>query len=132
MLTHAQRQYFDDQLEQVLKGLPPSVHQIIEEVPLVVEDYPAPDVLAEHGIEDPHELCGLYSGTPLTEPEVRDATRAFDHILLYRAGIFAAAANDEGQVHDEALREQIRITILHEVGHHHGLDEDDLEELGYE
>ena len=116
----------------MLEELPGSVRELLDEVPLMVEDVPSPEVLEEMGIEYPDELCGLYRGTPLTAPDARDETRLPDHILLYRAGILSEAADDDGLVRDGELREQIRITILHEMGHHHGLDEDDLEELGYE
>ena len=53
-------------------------------------------------------------------------------IYLFREGIFNLAADRRGRIDEEELREQIRVTILHELGHHHGLDEDDLAELGYD
>lgn len=54
-----------------------------------------------------------------------------DVITIYREGILRASADRRGRISNDRLREQIRITILHELGHHHGMTEDDLEELGY-
>ena len=77
---------------------------------------------------DPEEelLCGLHSGTPLTERSLDQLDELPETIHLYREGILAHA---DGW---DRVREEIRITVLHEIGHHFGLDEDDLAELGYE
>ena len=131
LVNSRERRRFDEQLEIVLAELPESIHRLMEEVPLIVEDYPSADVLKEMEIDDPEELCGLYSGVPLTEPESRGFRHLPDHILIYRAGILNSAINDEGRITKTELRKQIRITILHEMGHHHGLNEEELRELGY-
>jgi predicted Zn-dependent protease with MMP-like domain len=54
-----------------------------------------------------------------------------DVVTIYREGILSAAADDNGRIGKSRLREQIRITILHELGHHHGLTEGELRRLGY-
>jgi len=54
-----------------------------------------------------------------------------DTVTIYREGILSAAADRHGRISTKRLREQIRITILHEIGHHHGLTEEDLRKLGY-
>ena len=54
-----------------------------------------------------------------------------DVVTVYREGIAAYAADARGHVRDDRLRREIRITILHELGHHHGLSEDNLRQLGY-
>ena len=53
-------------------------------------------------------------------------------VTIYREGILAQAADEEGRLRKSRIREEIRITILHELAHHHGLEEDELRELGYE
>ena len=125
------RDRFDRQLERVLAELPPAVHRLLEQVPLHVEDYPPPEVLKEKGMDDPDELCGLFTGVALTERSVEDSGRLPDVVTIYRLGILAAARDEDGRVRAGRLREEIRITILHELAHFHGLDEEQLEELGY-
>jgi predicted Zn-dependent protease with MMP-like domain len=125
------RRDFDRHLAWVLECLPPEVHHKLEEVPLHVEDCPSAEVMEEMGVEFPDELCGYYSGVPLDERNVDQPPVAPDFITLYREGILAVAADDNGHVSDAQLRREIRITILHELGHHHGIDEDELDELGY-
>ena len=125
------RKWFDEHLAWVVERLPAEVKEKIEEVPLVVEDYPADDVMEELGLEFRDELCGYYRGVPIDERQVDQAVTEPDFITLYREGIIAIASDDDGNVTDDRLREEIRITILHELGHHHGIDEDELDELGY-
>lgn len=126
------RQWFDSLLEEVLQEMPPLVHQLLEQVPLHVEDHPPPHVLREHGVRFRDELCGRYTGIPLTQKSVEHSGALPDVVTIYREGILAAAADRYGRVTPNRLRKQIRITILHELGHHHGLSEEDLRELGYE
>jgi predicted Zn-dependent protease with MMP-like domain len=126
------RKRFDEILEQVLADLPDAAHRILDEVPLIVDDYPSPDVLRETQAKSPDDLCGLHDGIPLTEPEHRHWRSRPEGLLIYRAGILAMATTDEGKISRGELRRQIRITILHEVGHHYGLSEEDLKELGYD
>jgi predicted Zn-dependent protease with MMP-like domain len=126
------RQRFDEILEQVLVAMPEAVHRILDEVPLIVEDYPAPDVLKDSGLHRPDELAGLHDGIPLTEPEDRAWRTRPEGIFVYRAALLDMARCGDGRISRNELRRQIRITILHEVGHHYGLSEQDLKELGYE
>ncbi len=130
-LTDAERDHFDRLLQTVLSALPEHISRMLGEVPLVVEDYPSDEVMASFDMAFRDELCGLHDGVPLTERSVEDSGQVPDHILLYREGVIANAADDTGEVHDPELLRQIRITVLHELGHHFGLDEDDLAAIGY-
>lgn len=130
-VTDDERELFDAILDQVLDALPPAIHALLEEVPLVVDDVPSPRIMQEMGVEDPADLCGLHTGIPLTERSVQQSGDLPDIIHIFRDGILDMAADDSGIVDEERLAEQIRITVLHEIGHHFGLDEDKLEELGY-
>ncbi len=130
MNTH-ERERFDDLLEEVLDELPPIVHELIEKVPLHVEDYPSRQMMAELGVRHREQLCGLYTGVPITERSVRHSGTLPDVVTVYREGILNAAADSWGSVRTERLSDEIRITILHELAHFHGLDEDELRELGY-
>jgi predicted Zn-dependent protease with MMP-like domain len=125
------RERFDTQVDKVLAGLPPQVHEILERVPMHVEDYPSEEVMTDRGVRYRDDLCGLYTGIPLTERSIMHSGTLPDVITIYREGIFRASADRRGRISNDRLREQIRITILHELGHHHGMTEDDLRELGY-
>jgi predicted Zn-dependent protease with MMP-like domain len=125
------RSYFDRQLESVLRELPQQAAQLLEEVPLVVEDYPSRHLLRKLGIRHRSRLCGLYTGIPLTERSINHSGVLSDSIHVFREGVLALARGRSGVVDEDELRRQIRITVLHELGHHHGLDEEELRELGY-
>jgi predicted Zn-dependent protease with MMP-like domain len=136
-----ERQRFDELLERVLADLPPRLHELLEEAPLIVEDRPSRRIMEELGIDDEQDiLCGLHTGTPLTERSVTDEGDLPTTIHIFREGIVDHAGGwDRAQDEDgswyggeEALLREIRITVLHEIGHHFGLEEDDLAELGYE
>lgn len=125
-----QRRQFDRMLEQVVTDLPDVVHDLMDEVPLVVEDYPPTKVLDDFGLAPRDALCGLHHGIPLTKRSVNDSGTFPETVTIYREGIWSLSTRGR-RLDPEELRKQIRITILHEYGHHFGLDEDDLEELGY-
>jgi predicted Zn-dependent protease with MMP-like domain len=125
------RDRFDEQFEWVLERMPPLVHELIEKVPLHVEDHPSDDVMDRMGIEYIDDLCGLYTGIPIGEKSVSHSGVMPDVVTIYREGILSAASDRHGRITTDRLREQIRITILHELAHHHGLTEDDLRKLGY-
>jgi predicted Zn-dependent protease with MMP-like domain len=125
------RQRFDEQFEWVLERMPPLIHELIERVPLVVEDYPSPAIMEELNVEYIDDLCGLYTGIPIGDKSVSIPFAMPDVVTIYREGILSSAADDAGKITTKRLREEIRITILHELAHHHGLSDEDLEKLGY-
>jgi predicted Zn-dependent protease with MMP-like domain len=125
------RQFFDEQLELVLAELPQQVKDFMEDVPLVVEDYPSRDVMRRTRIRHRSHLCGLYTGVPLVKRSIEHWGVLSDMIHIYRLGIMSQARNRDGGLDDAELRNQIRRTILHEYGHHVGLTERDLRKLGY-
>jgi len=106
---------FDDHVRAALDSLPAEIAAALRNVAVVVEE--------EHP-DDP-DLFGLYEGVPL--PERGDDTGALpDKITIYRRPL----QQEFRDPHE--LEQEIRITVLHELGHYFGLDEDRLEELGYE
>ena len=121
------RDRFDAILERVIDTLPERVRALLDHAPLVAEDEPDPQLLAELGVDPDQELlCGLHTGTPLTERSVTDGYEEPEMIHIFRRGVL-----EEARGWDNAERE-IRITLLHEIGHHFGLSEEDLAELGYD
>ena len=106
---------FDDHVRAALDELPPHIAAALENIAVVVED---------ENPEDP-DLFGLYHGVPL--PERGDMGGVLpDKISVYRIPL-EESFPDPGD-----LREEIRITVLHELGHYFGLDEERIAELGYE
>jgi predicted Zn-dependent protease with MMP-like domain len=106
---------FDDHVKAALDSLPAHLAAALENVAVVIED--------EHP-DDP-DLYGLYEGIPL--PERGDmAGELPDRITIFRLPL----EDEFDDPHD--LEREIRITVLHELGHYFGLDEDRLAELGYE
>jgi predicted Zn-dependent protease with MMP-like domain len=106
---------FEDHVRAALDSLPPNLADALRNVAVVVEDENA---------DDP-DLFGLYEGVPL--PERGDEAGALpDRIAIYRRPL-------EDEFPDpQELQREIRITVLHEIGHYFGLEEDRLAELGYE
>ena len=106
---------FDDHVRAALDSLPPGIAAALENIVVVVED--------EHP-DDP-DLFGLYEGIPL--PERGDmAGELPDRITIFRLPL-------EDEFDDpQELEREIRITVLHEIGHYFGLDEDRLADLGYD
>jgi len=125
------RSYFDQQLEEVLAELPPEAKKLLDDVPMVVDDYPSREVLQRTGIRHRAALCGLYTGVPLIHRSVQQSGIPSDLIHIFREGILRQAMSRSGEINAEKLRHQIRITILHELGHHHGMTEKELRGLGY-
>jgi predicted Zn-dependent protease with MMP-like domain len=106
---------FEDHVRAALDELPPHLAAALENVAVVIED---------ENPDDP-DLLGLYHGVPL--PERGDvAGMPPDTISIYRLPL-EESFPDPGE-----LREEIRITVLHELAHYFGLDEDRLAELGYD
>lgn len=124
------RKTFDEEFEATLAALPAAARQLLEEVAVIVEDYPSEEILREMGARR-DELCGLYTGTPTTEQSVELTGDPSDVIHIYREGLLALARTRGGRLDPATLREEIRITLLHELAHRHGFDEDQLDELGY-
>ena len=125
------RELFDTQLEAVLAELPQQVHDLLDEVPLVVEDYPSREIMRRMRVRHRGDLCGLYTGIPLIHRSVEHWGTPSDVIHIYREGILSISRRTDGTISLPRLRKQIRKTILHELGHHHGLTERELRELGY-
>ncbi len=133
-MTPTERDRFDAIAERVIDGLPGHIRAMIEEAPIILEDRPDDEMLRDLGMDptDPEEadsLCGLHTGLAITERSIELDGVASSQIHLFRVGIVLEAGGWGGG--DDAVGEQIRITILHELGHEMGLDEDDLDELGY-
>ncbi len=133
-MLDAEREQFDTLLEEALEELPEGVARLLDDMPLVVDDRPSAEVLRSMGMTpaEGDELCGLFSGLMETEQSVLETAPVLpNQVQIYREGIVLAAGGWGQAGAEDRVYEQIMITLLHEIGHRCGLDEDDLERLGY-
>lgn len=116
---------FEKLVEEAIGELPEQFAAFLEEVPIEIHTRPSRKLLRELGLEEDELLMGLYRGRALTERSVEDSGRLPDVIYVFQ--------EDHELVCDsrEQLVEEVRKTVLHEIGHHFGMDEEDLEGLGY-
>lgn len=109
---------------RALRRLPREFRRRLDGIAVVIEDEPTPEQREELGLAPKELLFGLYDGVPLTDPDRYSATIAFpDRIILFQRSFERACSTKE------EVEEEIRLTVIHEVGHHFGLDEEELHEV---
>jgi predicted Zn-dependent protease with MMP-like domain len=112
-------------VEQALAELPPRFAKFLREVPVELRKWPSPALLRGLNMDPGSLLLGLYRGHPRTVRSVEDSGRLPDAIYIFQSNIEQVCNNEQ------ELIDQVRKTVLHEIGHHFGLSEEDLERLGY-
>ena len=117
---------FAELVREALDDIPQALGRHMRDIAVDVEPMPDRRACEAADIDDPRSLLGLYHGTPLTARSVEHATRLPDHITIYQRNIERIC-----RTRAQIIR-QVRKTVFHEVGHHFGLDEDDLADLGYQ
>lgn len=117
------REVFRLLVEQAIRTLPPRFLERLENVDVVVEDQPSEEDLQAAGVEPPNILLGLYSGVPLAERGSWYGNVLPDRIILYQRPI-QALCRDRRE-----LKRQIREVLMHEIGHHFGFTDEELEEI---
>jgi len=117
-----ERKDFIKVVEETLDSLPRQFRNRIRNVAVLVEDFPPsqPPAKLEH---QGQLLLGLFHGLPRTKKSTFDLTTGPDHIVLYQKNIEAVCHNDT------EVREQIRLTVIHELGHYFGMDENQLKDV---
>lgn len=110
---------------RAIETLPEEFKPYLENCMLLVEEYPQKELLEEMGIPDDEGLYGLYEGTGMAGLDT-DSTPG----LPPRITLFYGSLLEDFDAEDELVHE-IQTTVLHEIGHHFGLDEDRLADLGY-
>jgi predicted Zn-dependent protease with MMP-like domain len=116
---------FERLVADALDGLPADAQRLLQNVAVVIEDWPTPDQAFEGTGEDDGWLYGLYEGTPIVE-YAADGVPFPNKITLFRGPLEADFP------HPGELADEVRITVLHELAHHVGMDHQRLEELGLE
>ena len=113
---------FHELVERALEGLPPELSELLDNVAIVVDDWPGYSTpLVADGPDD--TLYGLYEGVPLTQRGAGYHGTLPDKITIFRGPLERDFTRGE-------LEEQIRITVVHEIAHHFGISDDRLRELG--
>ena len=115
---------FDEVIEQAIEELPEQFREHLAEVMIDVMKLPDREMLHEIKVGK-HSLLGLYRGVPLPDRSVNQVMDMPARIILFKKNIERICPD-----RDEMI-DQIRVTLLHEIGHHFGFDEEDLDELGY-
>ena len=110
--------------ERAIAELPPLFRQHLDGVVLRIDEFAEEEVLAQFGIEDPFELSGLYSGQPVGEQSSMDSGRLPATIHLYRRPLL-----DEWAESGVSLEELVTHVLVHEVGHHFGLTDEDIDAI---
>lgn len=117
------RQTFKRLVEEAIRSLPPPFLARLRNVDVVVEEQPTAQELSAAGVEPPDTLLGLYTGVPLTERGSWYGNVLPDKITLYQRPIQALCRSRQ------ELRQRVREVLMHEVGHHFGLTDRELEEV---
>ena len=130
MARRIRRAEFERLVVRALQSLPPEIEEQLDNVAVVVEEWPDEEQVEiggdSHG-HGPYGLLGLYQGIPLTDRDGYGMGGSLpDKISIFQGPIEALGLSREETV------EEIRKTVLHELGHHMGFSEGDLERLGYE
>ena len=116
----------DDRFEELvgaaLDGLPSDIQRLLENVAIVIDDEPSPEQLREEGLNDDETLYGLYEGVPATAWGA-DWAAVPNKITLYRLPL------EEDFPDPAQLTDEVRRTVLHELAHHAGIDDERLHEL---
>ena len=114
---------FEQLVDRALADIPAPYKEALDEVAILIEDEPSAEQLRENGLGPDDGLYGLYEGVPRTE-YAADWSAIPNRITLFRMPL------EEDFPDTAELEEEVRMTVLHELAHHLGIDDDRLDELG--
>jgi len=117
------RRQFEALVERALRRLPRKFKDKLANIAVVVEAWPEDATLAELGIEPPDTLYGLYRGVDLTRRDSSYGNVLPDTVTIYQGPI------EEDCVDEEEMAELVRETVVHELGHYFGLDDETMERI---
>jgi predicted Zn-dependent protease with MMP-like domain len=117
------RATFEHHVAEALASIPRRFRDAMQNIAIVVEDEPSPQLLEEMDIEPPDTLLGLYQGTPLTERSWGHGNTLPDRVLIFQ-GPHERESEDE-----DDLIVCIAETLIHEIGHYFGMSEEQIEEV---
>lgn len=115
-----------EEVARLLDRLPKRFRDALRNLEIVVEKHPSADLLRAEGLDPRHDtLYGLYQGVPLPDRSEFDPPMLPDKITIFSEPLLADFSDPE------ELRAEIRLTVLHEIAHYFGMDEEEIEDLGY-
>jgi predicted Zn-dependent protease with MMP-like domain len=117
------RRQFEALVEKSLRTLPKPFKEKVANIAVVVEDWADDETLAEMGIDPPDTLYGLYQGVDITRRDSSYGNVLPDVITIYQGPIEEDAADEE------EMAEIVRETVMHELGHYFGLDDDTMHRI---
>lgn len=120
-----ERTHFRKLVREAVASLPPELLRRVQNVEVVIEQRPTARDRKAAGIPPGHTLLGLYHGVPLTARGENYNLVLPDKISIYQEPIEIICGDD-----DDRIRDEVRKTVLHELGHYFGIDDDRLHELG--
>jgi predicted Zn-dependent protease with MMP-like domain len=115
---------FDSIAAEAYRRLPSRFRALTGDLLIRIEDFPTDEVLDSLKIESPFDLLGLYSGVDLARKSVMDVSAEPDMVFLYRRPIL-----DYWAEHEETLGHIVTHVLIHEIGHHFGLSDADMERI---
>ncbi|MFD1716327.1 metallopeptidase family protein [Georgenia deserti] len=119
------REAFEEAVSDALDLIPPELTAHMDNVVVLVEEEPTPEQLAD-GPDDEPDLLGLYEGTPLTDRGDWWAAGSLpDRITIFRGPTLRLCTSEEEVV------DEVAVTVVHEIAHHFGIDDERLHELGW-
>jgi predicted Zn-dependent protease with MMP-like domain len=124
-MVRVSRKRFEALVAEALSGIPSEFRAALDNIEVAVEEWPTEEQLADVDLGPDDVLFGLYQGTPLPQRSPMAPYRLPDIITIFRGPV-----EEECETEDE-MREEIRRTVVHEIAHYFGFDEDKLAELGY-
>ena len=116
---------FEAMARAAWERIQPEFREMCEDLVIRIEDFAIDEVLDELGIESPFDLMGLYQGVSLDKKSVLDAAREPDMVFLYRRAILDYWTESG----EETLGEIVTHVLVHEIGHHFGFSDADMEEI---
>lgn len=115
-----ERKKFEKLVAEAIDGLPEKFQRRMENVDIMVEDRPSEEILRKQGIKSPMTLLGLYQGVPLKKRGVYYSNVLPDMITIYQKPIENLCINEDG------IKERVREVVMHELGHHFGMTEEEI------
>ena len=114
------------QVLQVIEKLPRQFREQLHNVEIVVDNRPSDNLLRAEGLDPRHDtLYGIYEGVPLPERSLLEPPLLPDKITIFAEPLLQDFPDPE------ELREEIRLTVIHEIAHYFGMDDDEIDDLGY-
>jgi len=121
-----ERKAFESLVHEAIQELPQQFKDKLANVAIIVDDYPSDDLLEQMEVPEDETLFGLFEGVPLTDRGHFDVPLHPDRVWIFQGPIEEACSSAE------EIKEEVRITVAHELAHFFGFDDDALEERGYD